>query len=388
MKLKKDKQSKETLSKEEKKVRNKWTKLRKKAQKRNSKIKSGKYKRNQPNIMKSVFSDRDVRTRKSGRHALVYFILLFAAFFCVAMIINGGKNMYKDTIMNTTKIGTEFLFPLSQAKVNLGDVYTDKNHDLTVVRVSYTQGAHKYLPSDGENYDLLLKSKKKKNIEASYGLLGSNGDGYIFIKGDMGKQPFQIALRNKLKLATGKDQDGTGNESFSEGKTVDNENEMIDSITGKGETSTNKNGIYDMFKDKSKKPKFDAINFRINSYSKTTKVYDGSFLNKDGSIKYGEVVKQMNVKSSIRELDKKINSLESKIDTYNVSIKEYEKRVKKDKHNSEAKTDLKDAKDTKQKAEKSLESYKKMRAQYDDFEFTKDSFEIMSQPDKTIYKPM
>lgn len=388
MKMKFKKNNKNELDKDKKEIHEKWEKLRKKVKKRRKKFQASGSRRNKPEILKSIFSDRDVRTRQSGRHAFIYFLLLFAAVFCVVMMINGGKNMYKDTIMNTSKIGSELLFPLSQSKVNLGDVYTDKNHDLTVVRLSYGKGSHKNLPADGENYEVLLKSKQKKDIEASYGLLGSNGDGYLFIKGDMGKQPFQIGLRNKLKLSTGKSDDGTGKESFTTEKSVDNENEMIDAITGTGEQSTNKNGIYDMFKDKSEKPKYDAINFRINSHSKTTKVYNGSFLNEDGSIKYGEIVKQMNVKSSVDKINKNINSLEGKIETYDVSIEEYEKRVKKDKHNTEAKSDLKETRDTKNKAEASLETLKELKEQYKKYEFTKDSFEIMSQPDKTLYKPM
>lgn len=377
----------ENIDKETQQIHDKWTKLRKKAKKRRSQINSGR-KRHRPDILKTIFSDKDVRTRKSGRHALIYFILLFAAFFCLVMIINGGKNMYKDTITNTSKIGTELLFPLSDTKVHLGDVYTDKKHNLTVVRLAYNNSSHKLLPSDGENYDVLLKSKKKKNIKATYGLLGSNGDGYLFIKGDMGDQPFQIGLRNKLNLSTGKSNDGTSTDSVPDAKTVNNKSEMIDSITGTSEQSTNKNGIYDMFKDNSEKPKYDAINFRINQHSKSTKVYDGNFLDEKGDIKYGEVVKQMNVKSSVKKINKQIDSLQGKIETYNVSIKEYERKVKKDKHDTEAKADLKDTKDTKEKTERSLEGQRKLKEQYNNYEFTKDSFEIMSHPDKTIYKPM
>ncbi|MEX2935972.1 hypothetical protein [Staphylococcus saprophyticus] len=388
MKFKLNRNSNENVDKETKQMHAKWTKLRKKAKKRRSQIRSGRSRRHRPDILKTIFSDKDVRTRKSGRHALIYFILLFAAFFCLVMIINGGKNMYKDTVTNTSKIGTELLFPLSDSKVNLADVYTDKEHNLTVVRLAYGNEAHKSLPSDGENYDVLLKSKNKKDIKATYGLLGSNGDGYLFIKGDMGNQPFQIGLRNKLNLSTGKSNDGISEGSVPKADSVNNKSEMIDSITGTSEQSSNKNGIYDMFKDKSEKPKYDAVNFRINQHSKSTKVYNGSFLDENGEIKYGEVVKQMNVKSSVEKIDKQINNLEGKIETYDVSIKEYERKVKKDKHNAEAKADLNDAKDAKETTQKALEGQKRLKEQYNNYEFTKDSFEIMSQPDKTIYKPM
>lgn len=377
------------VDKQTKKLNKKWDNLRKKAKKRRKKIDEGRITKHKSEVLKSIFTDKDKRTRRSGFHALIYFLLLFGVFFCIIMGINGGKNWYKDTIMNTSALGTELEFPLSGAKVKLGDVYTDKNRNLTVVRLSYDEEAHTKLPANGADYDLMLKSKEHKNIKASYGLLGSNGDGYIFIKGKMGNQPFQVGLRNKIKLSTGKDESSSDDGNSTDVEEVKNENEMIDSITGTSETSANKNGIYDIFKDDGKNDvKFDALNFRINSHSKTTKVYKGSFINKDGSIKYGEVVKQMNTKQSLDKINDNIKKYKSKVDTYNTSIKEYEGRVKKDKHNSQAKKNLEDVKKAKKEAEKSLDVNKKAKEQYEDYSFDKSSFEKMSDENKTIYKKM
>ncbi|GAA8616854.1 hypothetical protein LDL00_11550 [Staphylococcus epidermidis] len=376
------------VDKQTKKLNKKWDNLRKQAKKRRRKIDEGRITKHKSEVLKSIFTDKDKRTRRSGFHTLIYILLLVGVFFSFVMGINGGKNWYKDTIMNTSALGTELEFPLSGAEIKLGDVYTDKNRNLTVVRLSYDEEAHTKLPANGSDYDLMLKSKDHKNIKAAYGLLGSNGDGYIFIKGKMGNQPFQVGLRNKVKLSTGKDEDSSGGNT-TKIQEVKNENEMIDSITGTSETSANKNGIYNIFKDDSKKEiKYDAINFRINSHSKTTKVYKGSFINKDGSIKYGEVVKQMNTKQSLDKINENIKKYKSKVETYKISIKEYEGRVKKDKHNSQAKKNLEDVKKAKKDAEKSLEINKKAKEQYENYSFDKSSFEKMSDENKTIYKKM
>lgn len=381
-KKKKTKKKKQKLTSTQKK----WRKLRRKAHKRKKKIDEGRLQRKRPNVMRTIFPDKAKESNQSRRRTFFWLIGFFLVFLFSSFIVTGLKNLHHDTIMNTTPLGSELRFPLSDVGLKLGDVYTDKNRNLTVVRISYNEHAHSHLPVDGADYDVMLKSKKHKNIKASYGILGSNGDGYLFIKGKMGNQPFQVGMRNKMKITTGTDKN-SGDDDSSGVNEVNNKSQMIDTITGKSETSSNKNGFVKWFTDDDEeKPKYDAIDFRINSHSKTTKVYNGSFLNKDGSIKYGEVVKQMNINATVKRYDKKIKQVQDKIDTYDVSIKQFEKRVKKDKHNKSAKRDLKETKESKKHKEEELQELKSVRKQFKDYKFDQSSFEKMSDPDKTIYK--
>lgn len=376
-------------------VNKKWTKLRKKAKKRRNRIRVKYNDKRRPKVLRSIFSDKDPRTRKSGRHALTYLILLGGAIFCLVMTINGFKNMYHDTITNTSKIGKKLTFPLSEAEVTLGAVYTDKKHDLTVVRLNYDNQSRNILPSNGADYDVLLKSKDKKNVKATYGILNPRGDGYIFIKGDMGNQPFEVGLRNKQTILA--DGNKANNDSSSDSSDlgtdkVEDKDELVDSITTPKEKKENESELVEWFtSDDEDKPSNDAFRFRINAHSKSTKVYDGSFLDDSGNIKYDDVIKQMNRKETIKQYDKEIAELEGKdglIEQQNAVIKENKKKLKKDKENADAKGSLEKAKTNKRNLEKKLDTYKQNRENISNFNVTKDDFEIMSEPEKTIYKPM
>ncbi|WP_436962348.1 hypothetical protein [Staphylococcus shinii] len=376
-------------------VNKKWSKLRKKVKKRRNRIRVKYNDKRRPKVLRSIFSDKDPRTKQSGRHTLTYLILLGGAIFCLLMTINGFKNMYHDTIRNTSKIGKELNFPLSETNLKLGAVYTDKAHDLTVVRLNYDNGSRNILPSNGADYDVLLKSKQKKNVKATYGILNPRGDGYIFIKGDMGDQPFVVGLRNKQTIlangAKANDDSSSDSSDLDSGK-IENKDELVDSITTPKQKKDSENKLVKWFtSDDEEQPDNDAFKFRINSHSKTTKVYDGSFLDNNGNIKYDEVIKQMNRNETLKQYDKEIAEIEGKdgkIEQQNAVIEENKKKLKKDKNNADAKGSLEKAKTSKSNLEKQLNDYKQNRENIANFNVSKDDFEIMSEPEKTIYKPM
>lgn len=378
-------------------VNKKWTKLRKKVEKRRNRLRVKYNDKSRPKVLRSIFSDKDPRTKQGGRHTLTYLLLFSGVILCMLMTINGFKNLYHDTITNTSKIGKELNFPLSDTKLNLGAVYTDKSHDLTVIRLNYSNAARNVLPSNGADYDLLLKSKTKKNVKATYGILNPGGDGYIFIKGDMGNQPFAVGLRNKQTLlAKGVNaNDSSDSESDSHGISSDpikDKGDLVDSITTPQQKKMSENKLVKWFmSDDENKGQYDADTFRINSYSKTTKVYNGSFLDSNGNIKFDEIIKQMNRKETIASLDKEIEKLEGEngeIQAQQAVIDEKKKKLKKDKNDADAKGELEKAKRSKETIEKKLNAYKDKKNDISNFNVSKDDFEIMSEPDKTIYKPM
>lgn len=367
---------------DEAKKNKKRNKLKRLAEKRREKRKRN----NQPEVMKSIFGDKDPRTRKHGRHTLFY--IVFVTIFCLSvfMIVKGGIQWRHDTLMNTSKINSSYEFPLSKTSIKLGDVYTDKNRELTVVRLIYNKKADKNLPTNGKDYDVMIKSMDKKNLKAFYGRLFPNGDGYLFIKGNMGDQPFQVGLRNKILINTGdnnSDIDNNGNI-----KDIKTKRDMVDSITGKSVRDANKDGIANIFKDTTEPPKWDAIDFRINAYSDTTSIYKGSFLKKDGSIDYGKVVQQMNTESKVKEFDKEIEILNSKIKGYDKSIKSRKDDLKRDKKNKNYRSYLREIEEKKKDDEEQMRKLKVLKQQHESFDFGKSDFEISSNPKDTIYRKL
>src|SRR5699024_11275215 len=54
--------------------------------------------------------------------------------------------------------------------------------------------ARNQLSTKGKNYRLYLVSEEegKPDVEMQYGILGTQGDGFLFIKGDLGERAYQV----------------------------------------------------------------------------------------------------------------------------------------------------------------------------------------------------
>ena len=342
-----------------------------------------------PNIYKSRWGDRDSRTRQG----ISFFIMLLVAiiaviFFTIYLFVSIAKyqQYLKD---NTTEIGTELTFAKSSAKVTLSDVWTDKDRNVTMVKLGYDKQARNLLSTKGKNYKIYLiddEGKKPKNVEISYGLLGTQGDGYLFIKGPLEEKAYQILLTNQVELSTGSSSEGDEDVSAEEGS-GDVSNQKAEKVTdasikeslsnaSKGDVS--KNGILDFTKNSSE-PNADYINFRVNAYSDSTKVYKGSFLAPNNDIDYGKVVRQTSLKNVIKDIDDEIKEREEKAKTYEVSLEEYEGRLKDNEDDSTAKSNVKQVKESIEENNEKLENLRKLKKRYEESNFDKSSFGEMQE---------
>lgn len=367
---------KSELTKEEKKE----LKRKKKEARIKAKQKRGKRKKTDDNyyIIGGRFGDRDERT-KGGIRTLYFrrftFLLLALG---IMMLVYQYAEMIDYKTNNSTPIGTELTFLKSEAPLTILDIWTDKKREVTVVKFKYSDKARQLLSTEGKNYNLhfLHTTKHKPKIEMKYGVLGTEGDGYLFIKGKLDKRAYQIYMANTLNMNYGDDK-ALPNISTIQKKSME---EMLSSVS---EDTMNESGvitaIQSKFKNKEKEHKFDNINFRLNAYSDNTKVFDGTFLTDDNEIDYGKVIKQTSTVNVVKKIAKAIETLQQERQSYIVSLEEYQNRLKRDKKNSDAKENIEKINLRIEKLDTTLDALRKEKERYEKSEFRKEDFGNMQE---------
>ena len=349
---------------------------------------------NIPKIYQSRWGDRDPRTRQGVTFFILLFLNVLGIFLFTIWLMIQFVNYSVYLKENTTKIGTELQYAKSKAKVTLSDVWTDKDRNVTMVKLGYDRQSRNLLSTKGKNYKIYLidkEGKKPKGVQMSYGILGSEGDGYLFIKGHLEEKAYQILLTSQVELTTGgevtDDSDEEDSASDIEAQKADDISDasIKRSLSKSSHGDISDNGILDFTKN-AKEPNADYINFRVNAYSDSTKVYKGSFLKADESIDYGKIIEQTSLKDVIKDIDEKIKEREKKAKQYDVSLEEYEERAKDNKEDQDAKNNVSAIKDSIKENDEKLENLKKSKEKYETADFDKSSFGDMQ--DKYTATPL
>lgn len=338
----------------------------------------------------SILGDKAETTRKGFSTFAFLMFLFIGAILTVVWLFVAQLNYNQFKRDNTTDIGTELKFTKSGAKVSIGDVWTDKSRDVVMVKLKYDNAARKLLSTNGKKYKLYLideKRRKPKDLSMSYGVLGTEGDGYLFLKGNIKEQAYHILITNQVEFLTGgSDSDSSGSEDDGLGETSSISDQDADDLTdsaireslsdvNQGDVSDN--GIIQF--NKKDKPRLDYIDFRVNAYSDTTNVYDGSFIDDKGDIDYGKVIEQTSLKQAIKTINDDIKKREDAEKRYNASIHEYKTRLEENEDDTKAKTNLEDAKDSKEQNEEELKNLRKLKKRYEEADFNKESFGEMQE---------
>lgn len=85
----------------------------------------------------------------------------------------------------------------------------------------------------------------------------------------------------------------------------------------------------------------DYIDFRVNTYSDSTKVINDNFQKPNGEIDYSKVIDKTTIDDVVKAVDKDIKQNKEKTKSYKSGIKEFEQRVKKNKDDKDAKENIK-----------------------------------------------
>ncbi|HAR5547557.1 TPA: hypothetical protein I1T43_002293 [Staphylococcus aureus] len=350
-KIKAIKKKQKSQQQQNKASKKKLTKQEKKEMKR--KRKAFKSNKTKYDIEGGIGGDKDPRTKRDMRTT---FIAIFAiVLFTFSSILCGfGFQAYGNFKKNNTEeFGSTKSFTKADAKVKFSEVWTDKNRDVTIVKLGYPESSQDKLSNRGSAYKLYMNPKgTKPKAKMAYGILGVEGDGYLFIKGKLKDQPYHIGIENTLSLTT-----KSISQSSSSSTGIDEEDGIESAISSMNDDGSSNSAFGNDDNAKKANKERDFIKFIINPYSDNTKVYKGSFLTSSGDIDYSKVIAQTSTDSAINSKEKEKEKHESNLKDLKTSKKEYESRVKDEKKDkkSKKKDKEKDAGNNRSKNESNLE---------------------------------
>lgn len=355
-KLKAIKKKEKSQRKKQNASKKKMTKEEKKEMKR--KRKEFKATKTKYEIEGGIGGDKDPRTKRDIKTT---FIAIFAiSLFTFSTVLFGfGFQAYGNFKKNNTEeFGSTKSFTQADAKVKFSEVWTDKNRDVTIIKLGYPDNSKEKLSNRGKAYKLYMNPQgTKPKVKMAYGILGIEGDGYLFIKGKLKDQPYHIGLENTLSLTT----KSISSQSSSSSTDINEEDGLESAISSMNDDGSSNSLFSNDDKAKKAKNEHDFIKFIINPYSDNTKVYKGSFLTSSGDIDYSKVISQTSTESAIKSKKKEKAKHESNLKDLKSSKSEYEDRVKEEKKDSKSKKKDKKkdaAGDSKSKNESNLEKTK------------------------------
>lgn len=124
--------------------------------------------------------DGSPRTKQISRPAIVTLaLMLIIAISIVWMMIGNGRFVSKMR-NSSTPVGTELNFSLSDASLQLSGLYTDKDKDVLIARLTPDEQAMQVLPYKGTDYSVLVKSNaigsKYETVPVLFGQMSTDGD--------------------------------------------------------------------------------------------------------------------------------------------------------------------------------------------------------------------
>lgn len=281
------------------------------------------------------FSDRDSRTFQSVKQLVALIVALTFITIGSVWTVFGVRqyNHYLET--NTTPIGTEVAFSDSNIPIVVKEVWRDKN-DTIVVHVGYTDQARNLLSSNGKNYGLTILVGKERhkpdNLDVSYGMLGTDGDGYLIMKGDFEDRAYQVVMENLSNL---KIEDMT-DEEYQE---FINESQSITTILSQhSKQDIQDDGQINVTNEED--DKIDIASFRVNPYSESTRIYDGTFTDEDGSIDYDTIVRATSVNDIVNGSKLNVRKALDTIEILENQKSEYIERLEENKDDRSARSQL------------------------------------------------
>lgn len=328
------------------------------------------YFKNNRSIIGGILGDRDKRTKRAINTFLFFLLATFLTVSGIIMFFYQYNNYTWFLVNNTTPIGTELKFSRTGATVSISDVWTDKERDLTVVKLNYSGGAYQVLSTNGSNYNLYLATKLKdrpENLTMSFGMLSTDGDAFLFIKGRLDERAYQIFIANQLDLVS-------ANSITDDSDANINKNESITkSLSQYSMNTVDSKGVL-FFKDNTQTTNVDNINFRINPFSSTTNVYQGSFLNDKGEIDYSKVVAVTSTKTVLEKLRTTLEEKKETVKKIDSTMKEYRERLESNPEDSNSIENIKQLETKKQELETDILKTQETLTMYEEAEFDQDSF--------------
>ncbi len=335
--------------------------------------------KDQYSIIGGMLGDKDKRTRHGLR-------IMLATFLGVLFLLTGlGSYIYQlgnynyYLVNNTTPIGSSLTFARSGAEITISDVWTDQNRDLTVVKLGYSGNARKLLSTQGKNYNLYMATKEKdqpKNLQMSYGMLSTDGDAFLFLKGKLDERAYQVFIANQVSLISGDTADDDTKVNVNEADSI------TKALSQYSMNDVDNDGVISFGKKSKPIDTPDNINFRINPYSDSTNVYQGSFLTKEGEVDYSKVVAVTSKNNVVNKLEDQLNTLNTNIKKIEATKAEYLERLQQNPDDEDSQESIRQLNSRMETDVKSISDTEKLIDQYKNADFDEASFGEM----KTSFK--
>lgn len=129
-----------------------------------------------------MFGDTSQRTSRVSKPAIVVLVAFIVAIISSIGIVTQSAKYNKIVMSSSTPIGSSMTFGRSNATMELADIYTDKNSDVLIARLSTQPGDSAKLPYRGSDYKVFLSSKALDGYEEATVILGKmSTDGDMFL---------------------------------------------------------------------------------------------------------------------------------------------------------------------------------------------------------------
>lgn len=330
-------------------------------------------------IIGGRYGDRSKRTKQGVRHLITLLSLTALLLFSLFMYFNKKGDYNADLEMLTTPIGTELAFSKSGVPLIVNDVWTDKDHKSMVIKFEYSGSARELLSTRGKNYGLFM-STSSGNVEvekAEYGILGTDGDGFLLLKGDFSNRAQQIYMTNLVSLTTVDGLDEIEVTQSNDSKS------MTEAISRMNTEDINKEtGVAK--KEEGDETTVDYINFRVNPYAENTKVYNGSFLDTEGNFDYSKIISISSIDAILKAKDNEIKKGQENIKKLKVTLQEFENRLKVNPDDEVAKQGVEDIKKAIDEQNGLITVLQEERLRYENAQLTREDFGEMQTKFKKV----
>lgn len=268
---------------------------------------------NERSVKGGWLGDRDARTKRAVRTFALTTLAIAMIIIGSAWTVYGTMSYNRHVASTTTPFGVKMEFLQSKVEVELLDVWQDTPKDpadtTTIVRIGYGQEANKLLSISGEYYNINYMLKKAddlpENFESYFMRFGTDGDGLLILKGDLKDKAIQIFIENLVSTVN----TGQGTEQTLE---ITDEKTISSQLSNYRSQDLQDDGQLE--KEDESGITLDIINFRINPHSDSTRIFEGTFMNPDGSIDFDTIVRATVIDSLNASYRRAIQSSRDQID--------------------------------------------------------------------------
>lgn len=194
--------------------------------------------------------DKAARTKIIRRYNRMFLISLVAILIGFTWLGIGTAQYQSMVDHSSSPIGTQLLFKRSNAQTKITGIYTDRERNVLIVRISPDAGSGIKLPFKGSDYKVYLASKSLngyvgKEVPILFGRYSTNGDLFLVIPKPT-DDVYNVFVMNKNYVATDdliskdltKDQTSTQTRGTAQTKTI-TENLSEDEIQANLRTAMN-----------------------------------------------------------------------------------------------------------------------------------------------------